>query len=87
MKHVRILRDYSAFKKGQEVNVTENTAHFLLENGIACIVPKSPCNNDCEECDECAGKNKKKSVVISEEISTETTEVKKKATKKKATTK
>jgi len=79
MKNVRILRDYSAFKKDQEVNVTESTAHFLLENGIACIVPNSPCQNDCEECVDCAGKNKK-----SEAIPTET---KKKTTKKKATTK
>ena len=79
MKQVRILSDYSAFKKDQEVNVTDNTAHFLLENGIACIVPNSPCQNDCEECDDCAGKNKK-----SETISTE---IKKKTTKKKATTK
>lgn len=58
---VRILRNYGNLKKDQIIDAVGNQKQFLLENQIACVAPKKEgCNDDCDECDDCAGKNKKK---------------------------
>lgn len=57
---VRILRTYGNLQKDQIIDAEGNQKQFLLENGIACVVPaKNDCNGGCEECEDCKGKNKK----------------------------
>tara|TARA_R110000772_G_scaffold9622_6_gene31545 strand:+ start:4193 stop:4468 length:276 start_codon:yes stop_codon:yes gene_type:complete len=57
---VRILRNYGNLKKDQIIDAEGNQRQFLLENGIACVVPvKKNCNDGCDECEDCKGKNKK----------------------------
>ena len=61
-KRLKIIRDYSNFKKGSEEVVADNVAEFMLMNGIASLTnKKDPCldDPDCEDCEDCKGKKKK----------------------------
>ena len=83
---VRILRKYGALKKGEVIESTGNECQFLLENGIACVAPKSKndndCDDDCDECEDCKGKNKKKEQVKKPDAKKQSKPTKKKAVKK-----
>lgn len=73
---VRILRTYGSLKKDSIHEVDQKTYDFLLNNQIACIVPDDECHGECDECEDCKGKNKK--------ATTKKPSAKKKVTKKTA---
>jgi len=60
MKKVKLIRDYGSAKKGSVLEVSEQQAHFLLTNSIAVV---SDCGSNCDECEDCKGKKKKKAPV------------------------
>ena len=60
MKKVKLIRDYNGKKKAEVLQVTEQEAYFLLTNSIAVV---TDCGSDCEECEDCKGKTKKKAPV------------------------
>ena len=57
MQKVKLIRDFGNKKKGSVVEVTEQQAYFLLTNAMAVV---TDCGSDCEECEDCKGKTKKK---------------------------
>ncbi len=57
MKKVKLIRDYNGKKKDSVIDVSEQEAYFLLTNSIAVL---SDCGKDCDECEDCKGKKKKK---------------------------
>ena len=57
MKKIKLIRDYGNKKKDAVIEVTEPQAYFLLTNSIAVL---SDCGKDCDECEDCKGKKKKK---------------------------
>jgi 7-cyano-7-deazaguanine synthase in queuosine biosynthesis len=80
---IRILRKYGNLTKDQIIDAVGNQKQFLLENGIACVVPaKDGCNDGCDECDDCNGKNKKKEQVAKPDAKKQSKPTKKKVTKK-----
>ena len=60
MKKVKFIRDYNNKKKADVLEVTEQEAYFFLTNSIAVV---ADCGSDCEECEDCKGKTKKKAPV------------------------
>ena len=57
MAKVKIIRDYNGFKGGDIFDLEPKIADFLIQNQIAKL---SDCGGDCEECEDCKGKKKKK---------------------------
>jgi len=84
---VRILRTYGNLKKDQIIDAEGNQRQFLLENGIACVVPSKDCNDGCDECEDCKGKNKKSQPAKVNAESMKVEEKKQSTTKKKTTKK
>jgi len=80
---VRILRTYGNLKKDQIIDAEGNQRQFLLENGIACVVPLKDCNGGCDECEDCKGKNKKSQPAKVNAESMNVEEKKQSTTKKK----
>ena len=60
MKKIKLIRDHGGSKKGDIIELDENKAYFLLTNSIAVV---SDCGSDCDECEDCKGKKKKKAPV------------------------
>ena len=57
MQKVKLIRDFGNKKKDSVIEVSEQQAYFLLTNSIAVV---TDCGSDCEECEDCKGKTKKK---------------------------
>lgn len=82
---IRILRKYGNLKKDQIIDAEGNQKQFLLENGIACVVPaKNDCNDGCDECEDCKGKNKKSQPAKVSAVSMKVDNIEQPQTKKKA---
>lgn len=60
MKKIKLIRDYNNLKKGEVIDASEKEAYFLLTNSVAVL---SNCDSDCEECEDCKGKSKKKALI------------------------
>ena len=70
---LRILRAYGTLKKGDIIEITGATQQFLLQNGIACVVPnvptikadltKKPCEDCGGDCEDCKSKKKTRNAI------------------------
>lgn len=67
MTKIKIIRDYSGLELGKVYEVETKVAEFLIQNQVA---KKSDCGGDCDECEDCKGKNKKKAPAKKKETKT-----------------
>ena len=78
MAKIKIIKAWGSLKVGETFELRDMESHYLVDNGYAKY---HDCGGDCEECEDCKGKNKKKAPV--KKATTKSTKTKKAPTDKK----